>query len=304
MNQESGAGSQEWPALPLEKWQSTYDTLHLWAQIVGKIRSTFSPPVNHWWHVPLYVAARGLTTSPIPYGSEIFEIRFDFLSHRLVIETSTGRVAEMALEPMSVAAFYRQIMARLASLDLELRIHAVPDEIENAIPFEEDDIHASYDPEYVGRFWRILVSADSIFKEFRGRFMGKCSPVHFFWGSFDLAVTRFSGLRAPERPDADPITREAYSHEVISAGFWPGGGEVPGPAFYAYAVPEPPGLKKAAVLPAAAFWHTKLSEFLLMYDDVRLASSPRKALLAFLQSTYEAGAELSHWDRSTLERPG
>jgi hypothetical protein len=294
--------NRAWPELPLEAWQDTYATLHMWTQIVGKIRLTLTPLVNHWWNVTLYVTARGLTTSPIPYQGSSFEIRFDFIEHQLVIETSEGAVRILALRPRTVADFYRELMNTLASLGIELKIHAHPDEVANPIPFAEDVAHASYDPEYAHRFWRILVSVDQVFKEFRGRFIGKCSPVHFYWGSFDLAVTRFSGRRAPDRPD--PIQREAYSHEVISAGFWPGGGGMQ-PAFYSYTAPEPPELKTCSIRPAAALYHTGMSEFILPYHAVRGAQAPGSELLEFLQSTYEAGATLARWDRAALERsPG
>jgi hypothetical protein len=290
-----------WPELPLAAWQDTYATLHMWTQIVGHVRMALTPLVNHWWNVPLYVSARGLTTSPIPYQRRIFEIRFDFIAHKLVIETSEGSIKTMDLAPRSVADFYNEIMRVLHSLGIEVKIHGSPDEVPNPIPFAEDQAHKSYDPEFAHRFWRILVSADSVLKDFRGRFIGKCSPVHFFWGSFDLAVTRFSGRSAPERPDV--ISKEAYSHEVISHGFWPGGGEIQGPAFYSYTAPEPPGLKTHPIRPAAARYHAKLSEFVLMYDDIRGAQSPETALMDFLQSTYEAGANLAKWDRSALDRP-
>ncbi|HYL34920.1 MAG TPA: DUF5996 family protein [Bryobacteraceae bacterium] len=292
-----------WPELPLAAWQDTYATLHMWTQIVGHIRMVLTPLVNHWWNVPLYVSARGLTTSPIPYRQGIFEIRFDFIAHKLFIETSEGAVETMNLAPRSVAGFYHEIMRALHSLGIDVTIHSSPDEVANPIPFAQDEVHKSYDLEFAHRFWRILVSADTVLKAFRSRFIGKCSPVHFFWGSFDLAVTRFSGRSAPERPDA--MQREAYSHEVISHGFWPGGGDIQGPVFYSYTAPEPPGLKTHPVRPARAFYHTGLSEFLLMYDDVRTAASPEAELMEFCQSTYEAGANLAHWDRSALERvPG
>jgi len=294
--------TESWPALPLEAWQDTYATLHMWTQIVGKIRKTLTPLVNHWWNVTLYVTARGLTTSPIPYGAGTFEILFDFIDHQLYIHTSAGPTKRLALAPRSVAALYDEVMGALHALGIEVQIHASPDEVANPIPFAEDETHKSYDPEFANRFWRVLASTDCVFKEFRGRFIGKCSPVHFFWGSFDLAVTRFSGRRAPERPGADYMTREAYSHEVISAGFWPGGGEIKGPAFYAYAVPEPEGFKTQVVRPGAAFYHAGMSEFFLMYDEVRAAESPKAILLEFLQSTYEAAANLGKWDRASLER--
>jgi hypothetical protein len=302
MKSSADSPNQPWPELPLEKWQSTYDTLHMWTQIVGKVRLALSPLINHWWEVAFYVNARGLTTSAIPYGDDIFEVQFDFIDHQLTIQTSRGSTKSIPLKAQTVADFYSDFMSALHSLGIEVKIWTVPVEVPNPIRFETVTQHASYDPEYAHRFWRILTLCDTIFKEFRSHFIGKDSPVHFFWGSFDLCVTRFSGRRAPERVGADPITREAYSHEVISAGFWPGGGEVKGPAFYAYAAPEPPGFSEQKVKPAAAFYHPQMKEFLLMYDDVRQADSPRDALLDFLQSTYEAGADLAHWDRKELER--
>jgi hypothetical protein len=294
---------ESWPALPLDAWRDTYATLHMWSQIVGKVRMAQSPLINHWWEVPLYISARGLTTSAILYRNGIFEVEFDFLHHNLVIQTSEGPSKTIPLAPRSVADFYHEFMAALAALGIEVKIWKMPVEIPDPIAFDLDTQHASYDPEYVTRFWRILLAVDSIFSEFRSRFIGKNSPVHFFWGSFDLAVTRFSGRRAPEREGADPITREAYSHEVISAGFWPGGGEIKGPAFYAYAAPEPPGYGQSPVRPGKAFYHPEMKEFFLMYDDVRLDPAPRTAVLEFLQSTYEAGANLAKWDRAELERP-
>jgi hypothetical protein len=291
-----------WPELPLEAWQDTYATLHMWTQIVGKVRMALSPRVNHWWQVAFYVNARGLTTSAIPYGDGDFEIQFDFIEHELIIQTSWGASKTMELEPRSVAEFYAEFMAALRSLGIEVKIWTMPCEVPNPVRFEKDTQHASYDREYAHRFWRILVLCDIVFKEFRAGFIGKDSPVHFFWGSLDLCVTRFSGRRAPERPGADAVTREAYSHEVISAGFWPGGGDVKGAAFYAYAAPEPAGFAAEKVKPAAAFYHPGMKEFLLMYDDLRAAPSPREALLSFLQSTYEAGADLARWDRKELER--
>jgi hypothetical protein len=296
------SNSDSWPELPFEAWQDTYATLHMWTQVVGKVRLALSPRVNHWWEVPLYVNARGLTTSAIPYGDAGFEVQFDFIEHNLVIQTSWGAEKSLALRPQSVADFYAEFMAALQSLDIAVKIWSMPVEVPNPVRFESDTQHASYDPEYAHRFWRVLVLCDSIFKEFRAGFIGKVSPVHFFWGSFDLCVTRFSGRRAPEREGADAITREAYSHEVISAGLWPGGGDIKGAAFYAYAAPEPPGFSKQMVKPAAAFYHPVMKEFLLMYDDVRRNDSPRRALLDFLQSTYEAGANLGKWDRKELER--
>jgi len=291
-----------WPELPLAAWQDTFATLHMWTQIVGKVRLALSPRVNHWWEVPLYVNTRGLTTSPIPYGDGIFEVQFDFVEHELTIQTNWGPSKTLSLKAQSVADFYIEFMAALRSLGINVKIWAMPVEVPDPVRFDRDTRHASYNPEYARRFWEILVLVDSLFKEFRARFVGKSSPVHFFWGSFDLAVTRFSGRRAPERVGADPITREAYSHEVISAGFWPGGGDIKGAAFYAYAAPEPAAFATQSVLPAAAFYHPQLHEFLLMYDDVRRDVSPRHALLSFLQSTYDAGANLAQWDRKQLER--
>lgn len=290
-----------WPALPLESWRETYATLHMWTQIVGKVRMRLTPLVNHWWNVPLYVSSRGLTTSNIPCGERSIEIRFDFLAHRLLLECSDGMVRELALRPMTVADFYREFMQMLRSAGVEVSIWRLPVEIPDPIPFDEDRVHAAYDAERVETFWRILLSVDAVLHQFRSGFTGKVSPVHFFWGSFDLAVTRFSGRRAPERPGADAMTREAYSHEVSSVGFWPGAG-ISGPAFYAYAAPEPEGFKTARVRPDAARYDTTWSEFLLMYDDVRTASSPSSELLAFCQSTYVAAAELGKWDRLLLER--
>ena len=291
-----------WPALPLESWQDTYSTLHMWTQIVGKIRLALSPLVNHWWNVPLYVNARGLTTSMIPYHDAKFELSFDFIDHRLLLYTSDGRRQSLPLEAKSVAEFYRQVMEMLREADIEVKIWRMPVEIPNPIPFDEDYVHKSYDPDAANKFWRILLSVQCVFDEFRSKFIGKSSPVHFFWGSFDLAVTRFSGRRAPERPGADMMTREAYSHEVSSVGFWPGGGEMKGPAFYSYAAPEPAGFREAHVAPSSAGYNATLSEFILMYDAVRKQSSPEAALLEFCQSTYDAAATLGHWDREALER--
>ena len=295
-------GQEMWPELPLEAWQDTYATLHMWTQIVGKVRLALTPKINHWWGVPLYVNPLGLTTSAIPYSGGDFEVQFDFVHHKLVIQTSRDTIRTLALAPRSVADFYQEFKAALASLGIAAKIWRMPVEIPNSIPFDQDIKHASYDSEYANRFWRILVCCDAIFNEFRAGFIGKASPVHFFWGSFDLAATRFSGRRAPEREGADSITREAYSHEVISAGFWPGGGDVKGAAFYAYAAPEPAGFGQHPVRPAEAFYHPQLKEFILMYDEVRQAASPRESLLAFLQSTYDAGADLAKWNRKELER--
>jgi hypothetical protein len=294
---------EAWPALPLEAWQDSYATLHMWTQIVGKIRKTLTPMVNHWWNVTLYVTSRGLTTSPMFYGDATVQITFDFIDHQLLVESSDGSVRQLKLAAQSVADFYNDLMSTLHSVGVDVKIHAAPDEVASPIPFAEDHVHKSYDPEYAHKFWRILVSVDRVFKEFRSRFIGKCSPVHFFWGSFDLAVSRFSGQRAPERAGADTMTRVAYSHEVCSAGFWPGSGDIKGPAFYAYMAPEPAGFKAASIRPKEAFYHAGMSEFFLMYDDIRRLESPGDIILEFMQSTYEAGATLANWDRATLEAP-
>jgi hypothetical protein len=289
-----------WPELPLDAWKDTYATLHMWTQIVGKVRLALSPRINHWWEVPLYVNATGLTTSAIPYRDRIFEVQFNFIEHQLLVLTSDGRQKSLALRPQSVADFYHAFLQALSSLDIEVRFWPMPVEIPNPVRFDLDRQHASYDAEYARRFWTILTRLVPIFSEFRGQFIGKHSPIHFFWGSFDLASTRFSGRRAPERAGADSITREAYSHEVISAGFWPGGGDVKGAAFYAYAAPEPQGFKTARVKPEKVFY-SALGEFMLMYEDVRRAKDPRKDLLDFLQTTYDAGANLANWPRADLE---
>jgi hypothetical protein len=290
------------PALPLDSWKDTLATLHMWTQVVGKVRLELCPLVNHFWNVPFYLTARGMTTSAMPYERGTVEVRFDFIAHKLLLETSDGRTAAIALTPQSVAEFYKKFMTALADLGVTVKIWTTPCEIPDPTPFEKDNLHKAYDPEAVHKFWRILVWVDQILKEFRAGFLGKVSPVHFFWGSFDLALTRFSGRRAPERPGADSITREAYSHEASSAGFWPGGGDIKGPAFYSYAAPEPAGFAQQRVRPAAAFYHPQLKEFLLMYDDVRTADSPKTTLMEFLQSTYEAAAESGNWDRQALER--
>lgn len=296
-----------WPALPLEEWKDTYSTLHMWTQVVGKIRLAQTPWVNHSWHVTLYVTSRGMTTSTIPYGTRTFQIDFDFIDHRLVIQTSDGAVRTIALRPASVADFYDEVMTTLRELDLKVSIHTKPNEVVEPIPFEQDHTHASYDANYANRFWRVLVQSDRVLKEFRSRFMGKCSPVHFFWGSFDLAVTRFSGRLAPEHPGGvpnlpDSVTREAYTHEVSSCGFWPGGGAIMEPAFYAYAYPEPQGFKDYPIGPRAAFYSSDMREFILPYNAVRRADNPDEALLEFLESTYEAAANRGNWDRTALER--
>lgn len=292
--------ADRWPSLPLHEWQNTYRTLHMWTQIAGKVRMALTPPLNHWWHVALYVNSRGLTTGPVPHPAGLFEIQFDFQQHALTIHTSEGAGSTRPLRPESVADFYQALMAELASLGIEVQIDTDPQEIRDGIPFERDQTNKSYDAEYANRFWRVLMSAGKVLQRFRGEFIGKCSPVHFFWGSFDLACTRFSGRLAPPRKGI--ISGPAYSHEESSAGFWPGGGFVDGPAFYAYTVPQPPGIETQSILPAAANWNTDLSEFILMYDDVRKAPSPEESLYNFLQSTYEAGARLANWDRGSLEQ--
>ena len=297
--------SECWPQIRLADWKDTCTTLHMWTQIVGKIRLELTPRLNHWWNVPLYVSPRGLTTSIIPYGTRQFEMEFDFVENQLVIRTSDPETASVALAPRSVADFYQDVMAKLRSLGIDIQIWKMPVEVADPIPFDQDKVHASYDGESVRRLWRILLSVDEVFKLFRSRFVGKSSPVHFFWGSFDLAITRFSGRRAPARNDADPVLRkimqEAYSHEVISAGWWPGGGEVKEAAFYCHAAPTPNGFGQQKVQPAEAFYHSGLGEYLLMYDEVRRAKSPSAALLEFLQTTYEAGATTGKWDRKDLE---
>ncbi|HEX8736810.1 MAG TPA: DUF5996 family protein [Pyrinomonadaceae bacterium] len=289
------------PPLPLAAWEEAKDTLHLWTQIVGKIRLARTPLINHFWNVTLYVSARGLTTSAMPYERGVFEIEFDFIEHNLVIKTSNGEIKTLRLEPKTVARFYEELLATLRSLGIEPKLRAVPDEIPEPIPFAEDTTHKSYDAEYAARFWRALIQVDKIFTEFRSRFTGKVSPVHFFWGSFDLAVTRFNGERAPERVDADSITREAYSHAVISHGFWLGGNGMDA-AFYAYAAPEPEGFKTARVKPEKAFYSTEMNEFFLMYEDVRQADNPKATLMNFLNTTYDAAANLANWKRDALER--
>lgn len=290
------------PAFPFDSWKDTLATLHMWTQVVGKVRLKLCPLVNHFWNVAFHLTARGMTASAMPYSRGTVEVRFDFIDHKLLIETSEGRHVAIALKPQSVAEFYREFMAALADVGVIVKIWTTPCEIPDPTPFEKDHVHAAYDPVAVNKFWRITLWVDQILKEFRAGFLGKVSPVHFFWGSFDLAVTRFSGRRAPERSGADPITREAYSHEVSSAGFWPGGGDIKGPAFYSYAAPEPSGFAERKVRPATAFYHPQLKEFLLMYDDVRTEASPKTVLMEFLQSTYDAAADTGNWDRKGLER--
>ncbi|GLV58520.1 hypothetical protein KDH_53510 [Dictyobacter sp. S3.2.2.5] len=294
--------AEKWPPLPFEAWKETCETLHLWTQMVGKVRLALSPYCNHWWQVALYVSARGLTTSPIPYEHGFFEISFDFIDHKLLIATDDGRSRTLFLYSRSVANFYHEFMDSLRALNIQVSIDPRPCEIDHAIPFDQDLNHDTYDPLYAHRFWHILQQVDRVMKEFRGRFIGKCSPVHFFWGSFDLAVTRFSGRRAPEREGADRITREAYSHEVISCGFWPGNAASPRASFYVYAAPEPSNLGSALIKPDKAFHNDDQAEFFYLYDDMRQAPDPEQALLDFFQSTYEAAANLANWNRAALER--
>ena len=295
------------PSLPLADWQDTYTTLHLWTQIVGKIRLALSPPVNHWWHSTLYVTPRGLTTGTIPYKTRAVEIRFDFIDRQLHIESSDGASQTVDLMPRSVADFYQAVMAALKEIDIEVQIWTMPQEIANPIPFDRDNEHTTYDPESVQRFWQILVQTDRILRTFRSSFIGKSSPVHFFWGSFDLALTRFSGRAAPQHPGgvigmADWVTREAYSHEVSSCGFWAGDKAVTEAVFYSYAYPEPEGFQTYPIQPKEAFYNSQMREFILPYEVVRQAADPEAMLLTFLQSTYEAAANLAHWDRGLLER--
>ncbi len=296
-----------WPALSFADWKETCASLHLWTQIVGKVRLALSPMANHWWQVPLYVTARGLTTSPMPWRGLAVQIDFDFIDHRLTIATTTGRHSVLALEPRSTADFYRAVMGQLAALGVDIAIWTMPVEIPEAIPFDEDRIHNSYDPDFANRFWRVLVQCDRVFKEFRGGFLGKASPVHFFWGSFDLAVSRFSGRSAPPHPGVAAnlgnwVMHEAYSHEVSSCGFWPGNATFPEAAFYAYAYPSPAGYERHRIAPEAARWDGSLGEFILPYEAARALPAPDEAIRDFLQSTYAAAADLAHWDRASLER--
>ena len=296
-----------WPELPYATWKDTCATLHLWTQIVGKIRLRKTPWLNHSWHVTLYVWARGLTTGPIPDGARTFQIDFDFIDHVLWLRTSDGHFRQLMLRAMSVAEFYTDLMIALGELGLAVKIDTMPNEITDGIPFDRDTTHASYDAGYAHKFWRVLLSANQVFSHFRTGFLGKVSPVHFFWGSNDLAVTRFSGRKAPSHPGSvphlpDTVAREAYSHEVSSAGFWPGGGGIIDfPAFYSYAYPAPEGFAAAKVKPDAAYFSKELGEFILPYDAVRTAAEPERALMEFLQSTYEAAANLAKWDRAALE---
>jgi hypothetical protein len=299
-----------WPALSLAEWNDTRDTLHRWLQIVGKTRLALAPPVNHWWQIALYPTARGLTTSPMPYDQRMLEVDFDFFDHALVVRTGNGVTRSMPLVPRPVADFFDEYMALLESIEVRVRIHPVPSEIEDELPFPDDRRHRSYDPDAAGRCWSILSQASRVFQRFRGRFIGKCSPVHVFWGAFDLACTRFSGRGAPLHPGGVPhlpdrVVREAYSHECISAGWWPGNpaGPVTEAAFYAYSYPEPSGFAEARLRPTAAYYDPELREFILPYEAVRTAVRPDEMLLDFLQTTYEAGADLAGWDRRGLERP-
>jgi hypothetical protein len=305
--QPAESREQTWPSLRLESWSGTCAALHMWIQIVGKIRLVQSPWVNHSWNATLYVTSSGLTTSPIPHHDRTFQIDFNFLAHQLAIQSSDGRASVLPLEPQSVAAFYRRLMEEMGKLDLPVNIHKKPNEVPEAVLFDQDESPRPYDCEHANRYWRILVQVDRVLKQFRSRFIGKCSPVHLFWGALDLAVTRFSGRRAPQHPGGVPnlpdwVTREAYSHEVSSCGFWPGGGAISYPAFYSYAYPEPAGFANAPVKPGAAFYSTDLREFILPYDSVRQSASPDETLLDFLQTTYEAAANQAHWDRASLER--
>jgi len=300
------APSEEvWPALPFSEWKDTAKTLHMWTQVVGKVRLALAPWTNHSWHVTLYLTARGLTTSPIPFRDRVVEIRFDFVSHELRLLTSDGGLKAIPLRAQTVAQFYRGVMEALRALGIEVHINTTPNEVDPAIPFEQNETDSAYDPEYANRFWRVLLQSDRVFKEFRSDFCGKCSPVHFFWGSFDLAVTRFSGRRAPQHPGGvphlpDAITREAYSHEVSSLGFWPGNEMMPDPVFYSYAYPEPPGFSDAKVQPSFAKYNPQLKEFVLRYDEMRKADSPDAALLDFARSTYDAASTLGDWNRAAL----
>jgi hypothetical protein len=295
--------ANKWPdGLPLARWRQTHDTLHMWLQIVGKTRLALAPSENHWWHTALYVSARGLTTTPIPYGSRLFEVELDFLDHRLTIETSNGSTRTLALRAQAVAEFYREYMDALAALGITVKLWPVPVEVEGPIPFADDRAHAAYDAAHARHFFEMLLQADRVTKRFKGRFLGKSSPVHFFWGAFDLALTRFSGRRAPEEPRS-PMMREAMSHEEISVGFWPGSGAVAEPAFYAYARPEPRDLAGASIEPAAAHYSPELADFILPYEAVRASARPDDAVLDFYQSVYAAAADLARWDRAALDRP-
>ncbi|HLS82921.1 MAG TPA: DUF5996 family protein [Steroidobacter sp.] len=300
--------SSQWPALPYGSWRDTCGTLHLWLQVVGKIPLALCPWINHSWHVALQPTARGLATRLMSYGGKALQIEFDFVEHRLIVRLADDATRSLPLEPQSTASFYRKVMSALDELGVPVRIYTTPSELPDPVPFDQDEVHGSYDREYANRYWRVLVQAHRVFEEFRARFIGKCSPVHYFWGSADLAVTRFSGRTAPPHPGGVPhlpdwVAREAYSHEVSSAGFWAGGEQHPHPIFYSYAYPEPPGFSAAKIAPQAAYFSDELKEFVLPYDSMRAAPSPEAALTEFLQSTYEAATELGSWDRQALERP-
>jgi hypothetical protein len=299
------ASDEIWPSLPFAEWKETAKTLHMWTQIVGKVRLALTPWMNHSWHVTLYLTARGLTTSPIAFGARVFEIRFDFVSHELRLLTGDGALKVIPLRPQSVAQFYRALLSALGELDIKAHFSTTPNEVDPAIPFDKNETDAAYDPAYANRFWRVLLQGDRVFKEFRSEFCGKCSPVHFFWGSFDLAVTRFSGRRAPPHPGGvphlpDAVTREAYSQEVSSLGFWPGNEMMPDPIFYSYAYPEPRGFSEAEVKPVFARYNPQLKEFVLPYEKMRQSESPDAALLDFAHSTYDAASTLGNWDRAAL----
>lgn len=301
-------GPADWPLLPAAEWHATLATLHLWTQIVGKIRMELTPWINHSWGVPLYITSRGLTTSLIPYGARSFQLSFDFVDHQLFLSVTDGQTRSVPLQPQSVADFYGAVMAALAELDIEVTIHTLPNELPDPIPFDEDRTHDTYDPDHAAALWRALVHSHRVFTAFRARYIGKVSPIHFFWGSFDLALTRFSGRSAPPHPGGiphlpDAVAREAYSHEVSSCGFWPGTAEAPDPIFYAYAYPTPDGYKDAAVRPEGAFWLDALGEFALPYDVVRASDTPDATLMEFLESTYRAAADLAGWEREALEQP-
>jgi hypothetical protein len=307
---ETTPAALSWPRLPLEEWQDTYATLHRWLQIAGKTRLALAPMENHWWQVPLYVSARGLTTSPVPCGGREFEVEFDFIDHLLAVRTTDGERRGIPLEPQSVADFYRRYMALFTALEIDVEIRPIPTELPDTTPFADDETHAAYDPDAAHRCWEILAQTDRVLKEFRGRFLGKSSPSHFWWGAFDIACTRFSGRPAPRHPGGIPnlpdyVAVEGYSHECISAGWWPGtiGGPVAEPAFYAYCYPMPAGCEQATVKPEAAYYHQQLGEWILPYEAVRTTADPRATLLDFLESTYEAAAERAKWDREALERP-
>jgi hypothetical protein len=298
--------ASHWPALPFTEWADTCETLHLWTQIIGKIRLRQTPWINHSWHVPLYPTVRGLTTSPIPHGNRLFQIDLDFVEHRLRLEVNDGRSRTLALRPKTVAEFYEELMAELARLDVAVKIHGRPNEVADAIPFARDRSHGSYDPEYARRFWSVLLQTARVMQRFRARFLGKCSPIHFFWGSFDLAVTRFSGRPAPEHPGGMPnmpdwVVREAYSGELSSAGFWPGAVWEPSPLFYSYAYPEPRAFPTAHGIPEEAYYHKEMGEFVLPYESLRHSANPEQLLLDFFQGTYAAAADLAQWDRNALE---